>query len=436
MDFNNRGSCIVDRYVIRSTSHVPRSTLHVTRHYMSLRAKKILLITGFIAIVILIGFSIWWFLFRPVFLPLPPTPAAQQPTAISGLPSTAPSLPRATITPALPDKIPSAAIEKTTPVSTVADAPVLAPFISTDGTTLQYYNRSDGKFYRLLADGSASALSDRVFFNVSNVIWANNREQAILEYPDGANILYNFTTRRQATLPAHWQKFSFSPRSEQIAFLSIGLDQDSRWLAVSSPDGAQSTAIEPLGTNASKVQVAWSPNGQIIAFSSTGLAQGVNEQEILPIGLHGENFKSLIVNGIGFYGQWSPDGKQILYSVSSGNEEWKPLVWIVEGSTDNLGAGKTSLGLNTWANKCAFGSATAVYCAVPKTLPRGAGLYPAATNNIPDYLWRVNLATGAREIISIPDKDYTIDNLVIANNESYLYFTDKISGRLYKVDLK
>lgn len=284
-------------------------------------------------------------------------------------------------------------------------------------------------------DGTPELLSDKVFFNVSNVQWAPDRNQAILEYPDGSNILYNFATRTQATLPRHWEKFDFSPRSDQIAFLSSGEDQDSRWLATASPDGSGSKPIEALGNNAAKVQVAWSPNDQIIAFSKTGAPQGFGEQEILMVGRQGENFRSLLVNGIGFEGQWTPDGR-IIYSTSAADNDWKPQVWIVDGSPDRMGANKTSLGLTTWADKCGFGGATTIYCAVPETLPRGVGLYPAAAGNSPDRIWRVNLATGAREQIAIPSENHTINSIIISQDGRLLYFTDKISGQLYKINLK
>lgn len=404
------------------------------------RTKRIILAIIFIVIAVAAGFGIWWFFFRPVFYPpAPPTTPADVVTPGTGLQPALPAEPRLPIAtptePVSPSPSPIAA-GGLTAVNSLIPAPILAPFLAADGSALQYYNRHDGKFYRIRPDGSTELLSDRVFFNVSEVSWDPNHQQAILEYPDGSNITYNFQTKQQTTLPRHWQEFSFSNKSNNIAFLSVGVDNDSRWLAVSSPDGSGSKAIEPLGDNASKVQVAWSPNNQIIAFSRTGSPQSFNEQEILPIGTKGENFRSLIVNGLGFRGKWSPDGQKILYSTSSGNDDWKPQIWIVNGTPGQMGANKTPLGLNTWADKCTFASNTAIYCAVPVNLPTGAGLYPAAVMNTPDHIWRINLNTGQRRRIAIPSEDYTIDNLVVSEDEQYLYLTDKISGQLYKVNLK
>ena len=407
---------------------------------MSDRTKRILQIIIFVATILVMGFGIYWFFFKPIIAP-PTAPPAVPPTAppSAGLPPAAPAPQRVPVapptTPAV-QAISPIASGGLTQTSTLSSSPVLSPFISADGNTLQYYNRIDGKFYRVRPDGMLAPMSDKVFFNVSNVTWAPDSNQSILEYPDGSNIMYNFATNRQVTLPRHWRKFEFSPSSDGIAFLSVGIDEDARWLAVASPDGSGTKAIEPLGENADKVQVAWSPNNSIIAFSKTGSAQGFGNQEILLVGKQGENFRSLTANGVGFEGQWSPDGTHILYSASAVDNDWLPELWVVEGTPDRIGANKTRLELNTWANKCSFADAATLYCAVPETLPRGVGLYPAAAGNTTDRLWRVDLASGNKELVAIPTESHTIDNIVISQNEQYLYFTDKISGQLYKINLK
>jgi len=406
---------------------------------MSERLKRILQIVGFIVAIIAIGFAIWWFFFKPIIVPRAPTPTTP-PILIppAGLPTAPTAPPPITVTtpPRVLPSVDTIARGGATQTSLLTQTPILSPFLSADGTTIQYYNRADGKFYRVRPDGTVEALSDKVFFNVSNVTWAPDRNQAILEYPDGSNILYNFESSRQTTLPRHWQQFDFSPQSDSIAFLSLGLDQDSQWLAVASADGSQSKPIEPLGENASKVQVDWSPNNQMIAFSRTGFPQSFGEQEIFLVGQRGENFRSLTVQGVGFKGQWSPDGNRILYSAASAQNEWKPEVWIVDGSPDRIGVGKTTLGLSTWVDKCSFSGTSTVFCAVPQELPRGVGLYPQAAGNVPDHLWRVDLQTGERQRIAIPSENHTIDRIVVSDDEQYLYFTDKISGQLYKIDLQ
>lgn len=405
---------------------------------LSDRMKRIIFTVVFILLIVAMGLGIWWFFFKPLVTPpAPPVPPAPPPPTV-GLPPAAPAVGRPELAPRplVPPTPAPTAQGGLTQTALLSSAPVLSPFLSSDGTTIQFYNRTDGKFYRIRPDGTLELLSEKVFFNVSQVTWAEDSNQAILEYPDGANVLYNFAKKQQVTLPRHWQQFSFAPDSSGIAFLSLGSDEDSRWLALSSPDGSATKPLEPLGNNASKVQVAWSPNDKVVAFSKTGGPQGVNEQEILLVGKNKENFRSLVVSGIGFRGRWSPDGERLLYSATSAADDFKPQLWVADATPDRIGENKTSFGINTWADKCTFGTATSIYCAVPESLPSGAGLYPAAAQNIPDQLWKINLTTGERQRIAIPSEEHTIGNIVISEDERVLYFTDKSSGQLYKIDLK
>lgn len=405
------------------------------------RAKRIFQIVGFIAVATIIGLALYWVFFRTpprqVAAPVPPTfPGATPTGGLVPSPPAAPRLSAPVAPPSVPPSPTPEALGGPTEVTTLTTSATLAPSLATDGSSLVYYNRTDGRFYRITTDGKVELMSERVFFNVSSVSWAPDRAQAILEYPDGSNILYNFNTQRAATLPRHWQKFDFSPDSNALAFLSLGLDEDSRWLAIANPDGSGTKPIEPLGKNADKVQVAWSPGGQIVGFSKTGSPQGLNEQEILFIGANKENFRSLVVNGINFRGTWSPDGAHLLYSTVSGADGWRPAVWIADAKPSSIGQNKSALGLNTFVDKCAFGSATTIYCAVPTSLEEGAGLYPQISATTPDHLYRVDLQTGERQLLAVPSGDHTIDHIVVTASERTLFFTDKISGQLFKINLK
>lgn len=401
--------------------------------------KRILLIIGFTILCLLIGFALYWFLFRPIFAPPQQAPTPAAPSA--GLPSAVPTLPglptAAPTTPTTPAPTPSAtAAGGVTQTTAVTNTSTLTPVLSSDGSSIIFYNPSSGQFTRLTPDGRLVTLSDKVFHDVQKVTWAPSSQQAILEYPDQSKIFYNFNTKTQVTLPAHWQEFSFSPNSQQIAFLSMGQQEDNRWLAVANADGSKTQAIEALGNNGDKVQVAWSPNNQIIAFSRTGEALGLDSQEILFVGKNHENFKSLTADGIGFKAMWSPSGEKIIYSATNGDNDWKPELWVADANVDTIGQDKKSLLLNTWVDKCTFGDENTLFCAVPKDLPRGAGLYQKATSGVADDIYKIDLLSGASTLIAVPDVDYNIDALVVTDDGKALYFTDTFTEQLHKINLK
>lgn len=319
-------------------------------------------------------------------------------------------------------------------VTQTVSAPISNLTIDNSGA-VKFYNESDGKFYRLKDDGTLVAMSDKIFYNVDTITWAPTVNQAILEYPDGSNIYYNFDTNKQVTLPAYWEDFSFANQSDQIAAKSIALAPENRWLVTSDPDGKNVTYVEHMGENANKVIVDWSPTRQFVALSTTGEPLGGDRQEVLFVGQNGENFPSIIVEGYGLGTKWSPTGDKLLYNIYSEREDFKPELWITDVGVDNMGANRTSLKLNTWADKCTFADSRFLYCAVPQTLSTGSGFAPAVADYTPDNIYKIDLKTGIQTYISTGNNNYTIDSISVSTDQKTLYFTDKNQNGLLSIEL-
>lgn len=399
--------------------------------------KKIGLVLFFIAVTIGFGFALYRIIFGPPAEEIPPGEIVNVPPG--GLPPAGEGLPPGVEVPVGPPELEIPAVSPIadggiTQVTPVAPVSTLGASLSTGGQ-LNYYNRQDGKFYRMNPDGTVSELSDRKFFNVDTATFSPTGNDAILEYPDGSNIYYDFVNDRQVTLPRHWEEFDFNPQGNQIVAKSIGIDQANRFLITSNPDGSGAIPIQELGDNADKVKVAWSPNNQIVATSETGRPFGVDRQEIYFVGKHHENFRSMIVEGLNFQPQWSPDGEQLLYSAAGSLSDYKPRLWIVDASGDNIGLNRRMINIDTWADKCTFADTETLYCAVPTELPRGAGLQPRVADNTPDELYRIDLVTGLQTRVAIPEGSHTVDQLMITPDGSSLYFTDNGSGILNEIKL-
>jgi hypothetical protein len=112
------------------------------------------------------------------------------------------------------------------------------------------------------------------------------------------------------------------------------------------------------------------------------------------------------------------------------------MLWLVAAEGENIGNGRKSLGIETWADKCVFANNVELYCGVPNNLPEGSGWLPdlAATTN--DTLYKINTITGVKKVIAVPDGEYNITEPIVSDDQRYLYFTNKETGFLHKINLK
>lgn len=306
--------------------------------------------------------------------------------------------------------------------------------LSTDGKSLQYYNKNNGKFYKIDENGDALELSSKVFHNAENITWSPVEEKAIIEYPDGSNIIYDFENEKQVSLPKHWEKFEFSKTGKDIVAKSIGLDPHNRWLVLSNNSGTQSQKLEMVGQNADSIISSWSPNNQVVAMRTEGI--DFDRQTVYFIGKNNENFKSMVVHGRGFQPLWSNNGEKLLYSVYSSDSDMKPSLWMVDASGNNIGNNRKKLNIETWAEKCTYSDFGNIYCAVPEKLERGAGLIPELAENTIDNIYKIDPLTGSKKMIAIPDENFNISEIIISSDEKYLYFKNTKDEAIRKINLK
>lgn len=417
--------------------------------------KKILLILAFLGLVVLLGYLLWRFFFQNPITNNPDNPEGGN---IGGLElagegtgnfssttgngrldasgnviKTEPNQNQPSTGAPTGSEASDLAVGGLTKTKEITKDRALDPIMASDGQ-LRFYNDTDGKFYKLDANGDLVTLSDKVFHQVQNVTWSTQGDKAILEYPDGSKITYDFNTQKQVTLPKHWEDFSFSPDGASISAKSMGDDVENRYLIVSNADGSRASSLSAIGNNADDVYPIWSPNNQAAAMYTRGL--DFNRQEVFFVGLNGENFKSTVINGRGFEPQWSDTGDKLLYSVYSSDTNMNPNLWIVNAQGDNIGQNRTNIGLNTWASKCSFATNNEIYCAVPDNLPQGAGLFPELADKTQDNLYKIDLTTGVKKLIAVPEGVTNVSSIMVADSQNQLYFTDKTSGRIYEIKLK
>lgn len=407
------------------------------------RIKPFVIVFGFIAVVLGLGFLIYWFFFAPTEAPINgnvngggqfPSAGGNRNTPVvnggGGLPNSN-EIGRGNDNINAQGNL-NAQVTQQVPTA-VSVAPALGGGSSSDGGFV-YYDKNTDKFYKTDDSGLRKALSDQEFPDAEKVTISPGADKAVVEFPDGSNIAYDFNKQQQYTLPKEGKDFSFNSSGDQIAYKFMAPDPESRYLVSSGFDGSNFKLIEPLGYEDRDVQVNWSPTGQVAALFRKGI--DADRQEVYFIGTQGENFRSMITSGRDFKGEWTPQGDRLLYSVYTPEADYKPTLWIVEAQGDRIGFNRKDLGVETWVDKCTFdsGGATA-YCAVPRELPKGAGLVRELADKVPDDLYKIDLRTGFKSQIQGVVGRFTADKVFLSDDGKSLYYTDKKTGFAYKVKL-
>ncbi|NCF74972.1 MAG: hypothetical protein GWO87_00580 [Xanthomonadaceae bacterium] len=398
-----------------------------------LNYKKIILIIGFIFLSLFFSFLIYSFFFRS-FVPvnkninneiIPLNDVGRNYNVNGKLPNTNKNINKdASLSKPTKNKNSN---KKKKEVKKISQSIVKGITMNAEGDKLVYYNRDDGKFYTINKKGEPVLMSEKTFYNVQNIVWSPKKDKAILGYPDGSNIIYDFNKKKQTTLPKNWQGFDFSSDNKQIVTKNLDFDSENNYLIIANIDSGQSKIIEDLGNKVNNFKLAYSPDNQVVAFFIEPL--DFDHQEVYLIGQHNENFKSIIVEGYGFQGKWSPQGDKILYSVYNSKSNYEPALWL----TTKGGIYKKRIALNTWAEKCFFYNNDTIYCGVPKFLEEMMGINPNYAININDNIYKINLIKNLTK--KITETKRNIDKIIVSADEKILYFTDKRTGRLYKIDL-
>ncbi len=416
----------------------------MTINWAKIKWDRLGVIFLFIIAVLLFGFFIYWFFWRPF---LSPTDLEREAETgflnrlIGG------GLGGQRVTTTEPGTLPIAPDPDTGIITTPPPTPITDPRISafvdvpawfstmTRDGKIVYYNRGDGKFYKIDANGNLVALSDEVFFSVSNATFDPAGTKAVIEYPDGSKIVYDFNNNKQYLMPKHWEDFGFSPTGQELVFKNMSLDPENRFLVTSKFDGSNTKIIDTIGYNADKVTPNWSPNNLIVATYQE--SKDGNRTDVFMVGQNNENFKSLLVNGRDFRGLWSPTGDVMIYSAYDVNNDYKPQLWITNTNLENMDSNRQPIGLETWADRCTFAGNDQVFCSVPSEMPFGAGIEPSLTNNINDQIWSINIRTGQKSLIAQPTDAKNV-NKILASPEvpGQIFLSETYTNKIHKLDLR
>ncbi len=332
------------------------------------------------------------------------------------------------------------ALQEVAPVSTKIENPLneeILGGVTGPGGNLYYYSISDEELKRASFEGKdKTTLLSNLPGVVERVLWSPERDQVLIALRQGGTLRWHHSdiaTKSLTPLKPSISRAVWSQNGQQIYYQFTNANGE-RSLDMASPNGSNFSTITQMGTIDHFIESI--PLSGRIAFWTrpTGLETTILES----IEKNGGDKKTLLTNRYGADYLWSPNGKHILFS--STRERGSSALSL---SLMNENGGEIrDLGIPTLVSKAVWAKdSKTLYYALPGNLP-GESVLPNDYYQKPlfseDTFWKIDIETGQKSrILELADGHPALDSsdLFLSNKEDYLFFTDRKSKRLYRIEL-
>lgn len=339
-----------------------------------------------------------------------------------------------------PSKVPvaeeDAKVQKIAALAPVLNEEVLGASVGNDGH-LYYFSLTDKTLKKATLEGkNKTVLLSNLPGFIDRLVWAPQKDKVLvlIRNSTGTSIWHmaDLTTKTLVPLRPEMSRLTWNNLGDKIFYLFTDPKSGERSLNTASPDGSNWKELTRLGKN--DFYISAIPKSTFVSFWSRPNA--LEETTFETIGLSGENRKQLLADKKGADYLWSPTGKSVVVS-SSGEPEG-----LMLSSMNASGGELRSLSIPTLVSKVVWnkGSDT-IYYALPGNLP-SASLLPNDYWSQPlytqDTFWKMDLSTGKKtRLVDLEDLTESFDSmdLVLSPNEDILFFTDRKTRKLYRIDL-
>ncbi len=334
-------------------------------------------------------------------------------------------------------------VQTTTPkqasqIEPVTDEAVLAPTLSANGKSIKYYSKSSGKAYELdLLSDVKKTISDKELIGLSNILWSPDKTKALSEFSTATShpsfFSYDYSQKKgfklnDNILAVVWQN------DNKILYQYADAKKQTSELDIADADGSNWKKITDLTVK--NIRLAPIPKTGLVSFWNSPDAFTETTLQSMPV--FGGEAKTLVTGSFGADYLWSPDGNALLES----NVDAKGGSKLQLGTTNSAGGEYKSLGVPSFVSKCVWSMDNkSIFYALPGSIPDGVVLPNDYNDNkftTSDTFWKVNIITGEKTRLVALEKitaAYDATDLFLNTDESFLFFVNKIDGKLYKIAL-
>ena len=312
---------------------------------------------------------------------------------------------------------------------------VFGATVGEDGS-LYYYSLDDRAIKKANADGkNKNTLMSNLPGEVARLLWSAKRDKVMLQLKQGTATNWysaHLETKTLVPLKPEVSRVTWDNFGERIFYLYTNLGTKERSLDMAEPDGSNWKKLTTVGTK--DFFLSSVPESGLISFWAR--PRGSDTSALEAVGASGEIRRTL---SPGLYGAdylWSPDGERILVSGSTIPGGKNLSLHVIENDEMKDLAIPTLISKTVWSN-----DGRTIYFALPGGLPDtlilpddsfGKPLYSR------DTFWKIDLSTGKKSrLITLKDASQAFDSsdLFLSPSGDALYFTDRVTKRLYRIDL-
>lgn len=312
---------------------------------------------------------------------------------------------------------------------------ILGASVSDDA--LYYYSLDDKSLKKATLEGKNKAvLMSNLPGDVTRLLWSAKKDKVLLLIKQSTGSIWYFAELGNKTLvplKPEIGRLTWDNFSEKIFYQYTDPVTKKRSLNSARPDGSDWKKLTDLGSD--DFFLAAVPGSSLVSFWSRPSAEKAGALETVGISGEGRRAWNNALYGADYL--WSPDGERVVTSASDG-AGGKGLSLRVIGSD---GTAKT-LGIPTLLSKVTWSKdGHTLYYALPGSLPEDAVLpndYFEKPLHSKDTFWKIDLNTGKKtRLIELKETTRAFDSsdLFLSSKEDALYFTDRVTKRLYRIEL-
>jgi len=323
-------------------------------------------------------------------------------------------------------------------IANILNEAILGASISEDGA-LYYYSLDEETLKKSTLEGrDKTVLMSNLPGEVTRILWSPKHDRALisLKQTSGGTLWYlaGILTKTLVPLKPEMSRLSWDNLGERIFYQYTTQETGQRTLNSARPDGAEWKLITDLGE--SDFYLSPVPKSSRLSFWNRPNARDASTLET--VSTVGENRRRLTSGLYGGDYTWSPNGDILL---GSGREQITGAPFSLFRLDERDGS-RQSFALPTIIAKTAWSKNNKdLYYALPGGLPETAALpddYYSKPLYTKDTFWKMDVTTGKKtRIIDLKESAGSFDStdLILSPNEDALFFTDRVSKKLYRIEL-